>query len=211
MALWVVDWAAAGKLAWDLAKAYWAYLGDVADDEQRESDRDHIIRVIALTRTQILDRIDEIEAGELRGEFEGFETIYSSYDPDPDNPVEEERLRGLIDDSARVLGRLGGHLDDVGEHPKMAFEMWVVYVALLYLRAQAMAERQVTYGANETNDERLQRSRSAVETRATLNNLIDLGIGVGEVRLIEGRVTRAKQEYPVEAKANSPTDLNWFS
>src|SRR5205823_14492210 len=53
---------------------------------------------------------------------------------------------------ARVLGRLGADLDSVGSDPDLAFEAWAIYVPLLYLRAQAMTERQITYGADETRN-----------------------------------------------------------
>jgi hypothetical protein len=138
-----------GKIAF---QALMSYLAARRDDAEREADREMILTAIKQTREQILDRLNLLEANQLRGELEGFEQIYGSYDPDPNDPVEEGRLVSLIDDSARVLGRLGAHVDTVGANPDLAFEAWTIYLPLLYLRAQAMIERQRTYGVQETAD-----------------------------------------------------------
>jgi hypothetical protein len=138
-----------GKMAF---QALMSYLAARRDDAEREADREMILKAIRQTREQILDRLNLLETNQLRGELEGFEQIYASYDPDPNDRVEEGRLVSLIDDSARVLGRLGAHIDTVGANPDLAFEAWTIYLPLLYLRAQAMIERQRTYGAQETAD-----------------------------------------------------------
>jgi hypothetical protein len=147
-----IDWALAGKIAMAAAQAFMSLLQSRKDDEERERDRELIIAAIEQTRDQILDRLNLLEVDQLRGELEGFQLIYASYDPDPNDPVEEGRLVSLINDSARVLGRIGAHLDALPSNPDLALEAWAVYVPLLFLRAQAMAERETTYGAQEAKD-----------------------------------------------------------
>ena len=147
-----IEWITAGKIALAAGQAFMAHLQGRKDDAERERDRDLILAAIQRLHDEVLDRLNELEVNQLRGELEGFQLTYASYDPDPDDPVEEGRLVTLIDDSARVLGRVGAHLDTVGGNPDLALEAWAVYVPLLYLRAQAMTERQVTYGADETTD-----------------------------------------------------------
>ena len=147
-----IEWATAAKYAAQAFQAFMAYLQGSQDASQREQDRDLILAAIDGAREEILDRLDLLEVNELRGELEGFSLIYASYDPNSNDPLEEERLVSLIDDSARVLGRLGADLDTIGNDPDLALEAWAIYVPLLYLRAQAMAERQARYGADETKD-----------------------------------------------------------
>jgi flavin-binding protein dodecin len=147
-----IEWVTAGKIALAAGQAFMAHLQGRKDDDERERDRDLLLAAIKRAQDEILNRLNLLEVNQLRGELEGFQLIYASYDPDPNDPVEESRLVTLIDDSARVLGRLGAHLDTVGSNPDLALEAWAIYVPLLYLRAQAMTERGVTYGAEETTD-----------------------------------------------------------
>lgn len=147
-----IEWVTAGKIALAAGQAFLAHLQGRKDDAERERDRELILAAIKRAQDEILNRLNLLEVNQLRGELEGFQLIYDSYDPDPNDSAEEDRLVSLIDDSARVLGRLGAHLDTVGSNPALALEAWAIYVPLLYLRAQAMTERQVTYGANEAQD-----------------------------------------------------------
>jgi hypothetical protein len=147
-----IDWVTAGKIALAAGQAFLAHLQGRMDDAEREHDRDLILAAIQRAQNEILDLLTLLEVNQLRGELEGFRLIYDSYDPDPNDANEEGRLVSLIDDSARVLGRLGTHLDTVGSSPALALEAWTIYVPLLYLRAQAMTERQTTYGASELKD-----------------------------------------------------------
>lgn len=147
-----LGWLEAGKIALAAGQAFLAHLQERENDAERERDRALILEAVRRAREEILDRLNVLEVNQLRGELEGFQLIYASYDPDPSDPAEEARLVSLIDDSARVLGRLGAHLETVGGNPDLALEAWAIYVPLLYLRAQAMTERQVTYGADETDD-----------------------------------------------------------
>jgi hypothetical protein len=147
-----IPWIAVGKAVYSAWQAYQSYLNRGQAAAERERDRDMILTAIRNVGDQILDRLDLLEIDDLKGELEGFQDIYESYDPKPGDSVEEDRLVRLIDDSARVLGRLGADLDSVGSDPDLAFQAWAIYVPLLYLRAQAMAERQITYGADETRD-----------------------------------------------------------
>ena len=147
-----IPWIAAGKAAYSAWQAYKSYLNREQAAAERERDRDMILAAIRNVADQILDRLDLLEINQLKGELEGFQLIYESYDPKPGDSVEEGRLVSLIDDSARVLGRLGADLDSVGSDRNLAFEASAIYVPLLYLRAQAMTERQITYGADETRN-----------------------------------------------------------
>lgn len=110
------------------------------------------MQAIGRARSDLLDRLNEIERAQCSGELERFQLIYDSYNPDPTDPLEEARLVNLADDSAGALGRIGSHLDNVPSNPELAFDVWAIYVPLLYLRAQALAERQATYGANQTTE-----------------------------------------------------------
>lgn len=145
-------WALAGKIALAAGQAFMSFMQARSDDEQREADRELLLAAINRLRDELLERLNELEVNELRGELEGFRDVYQSYDADPSDPVEEQRLANLADDAARVLGRLGADLDSVGSNPDLALEAWSIYVPLLYLRAQAMMEREITYGADEAHD-----------------------------------------------------------
>jgi hypothetical protein len=147
-----IDWVVAGKVALAAGQAFMAHLQGRKNDAERERDRELILAAIKRMHDEVLDRLNVLETNQLKGELEGFRLIYASYDADPDDPVEEGRLVSLIDDSARVLGRIGAHLDTVPGNPELALETWAVYVPLLYLRAQAMTERQATFGADETRE-----------------------------------------------------------
>lgn len=146
-----VDWIAAGKAAAEAAKAFYEFLQGRKEAAERERTRELMLAAINKVRDDVLDRLDDLERAQLQGELEGFRLIYDSYRPDPADPQEENRLVALADDSARVLGRLGAHLDNLPGAPDVALDVWAVYVPLLYLRAQALAERQATYGADQTS------------------------------------------------------------
>lgn len=148
----MIDWITAGKLAAQAGQAFMQHLQNRNDEDAREADRDLILAAVAGVQTRILERFDELEIDVLRGELEGFRLTYSAYEPDPADPQEETRLVTLIDDSARVIGRLGAHLDSLAESPGLALEAWTVYTPLVFLRAQAMAEREATYGGHEARD-----------------------------------------------------------
>jgi hypothetical protein len=61
-----------GKIAF---QALMSYLAARRDDAEREADREMILKAIRQTREQILDRLNLLEANQLRGELEGFEQI----------------------------------------------------------------------------------------------------------------------------------------
>lgn len=146
------SWITAGKIALGAAQAFLGHLQARQDDVERERDRELILAAIQSMRDEILDRLNVLAVNEFRGDLEGFQSTYDAYDPDPSDPTEENRLARLIDDSAGVLGRLGANLDTVAANADLALEAWTVYVPLLYLRAQAMTEREVTYGTPEIAD-----------------------------------------------------------
>ena len=105
-----IPWIAVGQAAYSAWQAYKSYLNRGQDAAERERDRDMILAAIRNVADQILDRLDLLEINQLKGELEGFQLIYESYDPEPGDSVEEGRLVSLIDDSARALGRLGADL-----------------------------------------------------------------------------------------------------
>jgi hypothetical protein len=80
-----------------------AHLQGRTDDAERERDRDRDLILAAIKRAQdeILNRLNLLEVNQLQGELKGFQLIYASYDPDPNDAAEEDRLVTLIDDSAR--------------------------------------------------------------------------------------------------------------
>jgi hypothetical protein len=147
-----LGWETAISVVLAAGGAYLDHLRARQDDEERERDREQIIDAIERTREDVLTELTEQALGTLRGELEGFQDTYNTYDPDPDDEVEENRLARLIDDSARVIGQLGSALDRVASNPKLALDAWPIYLSLIYLRAQAMTERQVTYGSVEAKD-----------------------------------------------------------
>lgn len=146
------SWIDAGKIALGAAQAFLGHLQARQDDVERERDRDLILAAVQSMRDEILDTLNVLAVNEFRGDLEGFQSTYEAYDPDPSDPTEENRLVRMIDDSSGVLGRLGANLDTVAANPDLALEAWTVYVPLLYLRAQAMTEREVTYGGPEIVD-----------------------------------------------------------
>lgn len=114
----------------------------------------------------ILSTAVALNVAELSGEVQGFLDIYDSYDPDPDDPLEEGRLESRKSDSARVIGRLSGFVDllpdpdtamDADEDATLvdlALESAALVLPLTFLRIQAMIERELVYGAREIDDAR---------------------------------------------------------
>jgi hypothetical protein len=148
-------WIAAAQAIAAAASAYMDHVRNRDDAAQRERDRDLILAAIRDAKSEIISEVVRQRMAELTGALEGFESVYASYDADPNDPAEEERLRSLIDDTAVTIGQLGALIDPVrrgGVAADVALQAWPIYVQLLYLRAQAMTERQVTYGAAEIDD-----------------------------------------------------------
>jgi hypothetical protein len=145
-------WAIAAQIVAAAAKAYREHREAGNDAEERERLREAIVTAISQMREEVIAEVVALRLSELEGQVEGFETTYAAYDPDPNNPVEENRLVRLIDDAALVLGELGRLIDMVRADPDVGLPAWPPYLSLLYLRAQAMTEREVTYGADEIDD-----------------------------------------------------------
>ena len=145
-------WAAAAGVIASAASAYLDHLKSRADADQRARDRRTILQAVQTATDELLTAMLTATITELKGELEGFQSTYAAYDADPGDPVEENRLARLIDDSARTAGRLGAIADDVDGNPQLALESWPIYLSVVYLRAQAMTERQVTFGASELKD-----------------------------------------------------------
>jgi hypothetical protein len=142
-----------------VAAAFLAHLDARAEAEQRAGDRRAILDAVRAATDEFLSELMRETIAELEGDLEGYLTTYAAYDPDPNDPIEENRLSRLIDDSARTMGRLGALIDAVETDPpvespaaELAFQSLPLYLSVHYLRAQAMTERQVTYGASELRD-----------------------------------------------------------
>jgi hypothetical protein len=145
-------WAIAAQVVKAAATAYQEYANAGSDAQERERLRESIIVAITQMRNEVIAEVISLRLSELEGQVAGFETTYAAYDPDPDNPVEENRLVRLIDDAALVLGELGRLVDMVRAEPDVGLAAWPPYLSLLYLRSQAMTEREVTYDADEIKD-----------------------------------------------------------
>jgi hypothetical protein len=145
-------WAIAAQVVAAAAKAYEKHRQAQNDAAERERLRDEIIAAITRMRQEIITDVVSLRILELEGNVEGYETTYAAYDADPDSTVEENRLVRLVDDSAQDIGQLGRLIDTIRAMPDAGLAAWPPYLSLLYLRAQAMTEREVTYGADEIED-----------------------------------------------------------
>jgi hypothetical protein len=145
-------WAIALQVVAAAAKAYQEHRQASGDAAERERLREAIIAAISQMRQEVITEVIALRIFELEGKVEGFETTYAAYDPDPGNTVEENRLVRLIDDSALVIGELGRLVDAIRAEPDLGLPAWPPYLSLVYLRAQAMTEREVTYDADEIDD-----------------------------------------------------------
>jgi hypothetical protein len=149
-----MDWVEVGSKIAQVAAALNSYLQNKESEAARERDRKAIIAAIEQTRKAILEANLENRLRELTGEIEGLHTRYDTYDPQPDDTVEEGRLVSVIDGAATLLGNLGVEfIDELGsDAPAVGVDAWAPYAALAFFRAQAMTEREVTFGANEVKD-----------------------------------------------------------
>ena len=142
--------------------AYKEYMEKREEAAEHERLRQEMLAAIRKVTTDIISELIETRLEKLRGELEGFTSNYAAYDPDPNSEVEENRLVRIADDSARTIGQLGQILDGLGTDPDqkpaddpdrlLAFDAWPIYIPLIYLRAQVLAERETTYGAVEAKD-----------------------------------------------------------
>jgi hypothetical protein len=140
------------KIAAAAGGAFLNYLKERASAEKRAQERAELLAAIKKLTDEILVTLRQLDIDTLTGELEGFHETYSTYDPDPTDVNEENRLVRLIDDSARVLGRMGRGLDDDSLKSATKIEYLAIYIPLLYLRAQAMVGREITYKADMIND-----------------------------------------------------------
>lgn len=157
-----MSWMVVAQVVAAAAQATYGFLKSASDAEKRDQKHAEMLAVLDEVRFSILSTMVEIEVAELTGEVRGFVDIMRSYDGDPDDSAEEERLRSLIDDSARVIGRLSAHIDNLPNTPgdqdaetttrTLALESAAILAPLIYVRAQAMAERQFTYKNPEIRD-----------------------------------------------------------
>jgi hypothetical protein len=137
-----------------------------ASAAERARQQREILDAIRTSNQILLDTAVALNVAELSGEVQGFLDIYDTYDADPNDPVEEGRLESLISDSARVIGRLSSNIallpnPDSGMDPaqeatlvNLALESAGLVIPLIFLRVQAMVEREITYGAQEIDDTR---------------------------------------------------------
>lgn len=160
-----MDWVAVGKAAAAAAQAVYGYLQAQRDAAERNRKHRELLRALELARTSIVDALIALRRADLRGDVEGLIGDFETYDPDPTNAAEEGRLVQIIRDAAQILGDLGANIDEVVtphdpprnsadelEFRDLALESAALTIPTLYVRAQAMAERQATYGAPEVKD-----------------------------------------------------------
>lgn len=144
------DWVTAAKVALAAGQAFKKYPDEQAAEETKKCDREELLEAIRTLTDDVIHTFVMQQIVDLKGDLDRFQDIYRSYDPG--SRAEEERLRALIDESARVLGDLGQGLDARPLQEQLAFESYAIYVPLLFLRAQAMVERERTYGEKEVAD-----------------------------------------------------------
>lgn len=160
-----MDWIAIAKAAAAAAQAVYGYLAAQRDAAERDRKHRELLRALELARTSIVDALIALRRADLKGDVEGLIQDFETYDPDPTNAAEEARLVGIIRDAAQILGDLGAHIDEIvtprdpprnaadeGEFRDLALESAALAIPTIYVRAQAMAERQFTYGAAEVKD-----------------------------------------------------------
>jgi hypothetical protein len=134
------------------------FFGSDKDEQQRQKLRKDMTEIVGKAKQEIITQLMIDKMTTLKGEIEGFENTFAAYDPDPSDPLEENRLVRLIDDSSRVLGQLGQCVDLAGpaaypaSNSELAFQCYPLYLTLTYLRVSAMVERELTYGAEEIKD-----------------------------------------------------------
>ena len=75
----------------------------------------------------VIKTFKDMDIKALSGELDGFQETYGAYDPDRNDTSERDRLRDLIDDSARVTGRMGQGLEDgslnTGTNPRFSWRV----------------------------------------------------------------------------------------
>ena len=145
-------WAIAAQIVKAAATAYREYADSENDAQERERLRESIIAAISQMRDEVIAEVIALRLAELEGEVQGFEDTYQTYDAEPGNDVEENRLARLIDDAAQTMGELGVLVDMVRADPDLGLPAWPPYLSIFYLRAQAMTEREITYEADEISD-----------------------------------------------------------
>jgi hypothetical protein len=162
-----MDWFGAASLLLAVGRAVYDY-GWATPSAEAERDRQQreILDAIRTSTQVLLETAVALNIAELGGEVDGFLDIYDTYDADPNDPLEEGRLVSLIDDSARVIGRLTNNIAllpdpnsgmDPGQEASfvdLALDAAALVLPLTFLRVQAMVEREVTYGAQEIGDVR---------------------------------------------------------
>ncbi len=130
----------------------------IFQNNKEQDERKRLVRAlsaeIARARDELLSGVIELHLSEVRGALDGFIMNMDSYDAE--DPHDEERLRALIDDSALFIGTLGRWCDGLslpnGAGHELSYQAAPLYASLLILRAHAMAERELSYGANEIKD-----------------------------------------------------------
>lgn len=148
-----VDWIKLGSQMHAVAALIYAYgWGNAAEAAERARLHKEILDTIKTSASSIKDLIIQIEIAKLKGEVTWLIDKFEDFDPDPSDKGQNERLRAIIDDSENVLGRMSaniGLLQNGGEATNLALESVALSMPLVFLRVQAMVERQKIYGSQD--------------------------------------------------------------
>jgi hypothetical protein len=157
-----VNWIALASTALEIGKAIHNYgWGNAAEEAEKRRQLEEILGAIRTSTSIVLDAVVSIEINRLRGDVNGFLEIFDTYDA---GPGEEARLREIADNSARTVANLAANITllplagtsmeaaDKKFKRILALESAGLMVPLVFLRVQALVERELTYGAKEIKD-----------------------------------------------------------
>jgi hypothetical protein len=158
-------WIELGGLLLATGRAVYDYgWGAPAAEKEQNRRMQEILGAIRTSTSVILDTVVALEIDNLKGEVNGLLNRFDTYDADPQDHSEEERLREIADESADTLATLSAHIGrlpapgattDPSQETAMrelALQSAALMMPLVFLRVQALVERQRTYLAPEIKD-----------------------------------------------------------
>lgn len=161
-----MDWLALAGTALEIGKAIHRYgWGNAAEEAEKRRQLEAILGAIRTSTSIILDAVITTEINRLKGDVNGFLDIFDTYDADPNSQSEEDRLRQVADESARTVANLAANItvlpvagsnsmtaEDEKAKKNLALDSAGLMIPLVFLRVQALVERELTYGAPEIKD-----------------------------------------------------------
>lgn len=169
----MVAWAAVGAIAGVISAAV-SVTEHLQQDKVSNTDLkaqiEALSRQLESVRQEILGALRASERRELEGEADGLILTFRTYDPvKPD----QERLRELIDDGAKLLGRLLQLLAALEpiRNPNDYFPIVDAYLTMVLLRGISMWERERVFHVPEVKDIPLMYGPSLAELDRALNAL----------------------------------------